>query len=110
VSSYILELGGYLVERVAEAWPFVLKRTLWQERAAGDYIVEHARKQLDELRALLNHFREENAGLKSEIEANSIANWRKATAEILQLRADLKSAADTILRLQRGLTFYREAS
>jgi chromosome segregation ATPase len=138
VSSHVLKL-----------WPFVLKRTLLQERAAGDYTFEQAvaviarvradlatarrqrlesLEQLNELRVDVHDLtveRDQLQGvvsvnaesmsrlqaekgtlkkqveeLKSEIEANSIDNWRKATAEILQLRADLKSAADTIVRLK----------
>jgi chromosome segregation ATPase len=142
VSSHVLQL-----------WPFVLKRTLLQERAAGDYTFEQAvaviarvradlatarrqrlesLEQLNELRAALENEKAfaqrtydghaktinelrvdvhdltvERDQLKAQIEANSIANWRKATAEILQLRADLKEAANTIMRLKSGMVLGR---
>jgi hypothetical protein len=91
VSSHIVKL-----------WPFVLKRTLLQEREAGDYAMSNASFWLSATRDDLKSARRELEELKAANEALNIAEWRKAAAENAQLRADLKAAADTIVRLKGG--------
>ena len=83
MSSHILKL-----------WPFVLKRTLLQERTAGDWAMSNACAWLGRYRDDLKSARRENEELR---ETNTFLGEQER-----KLRADLKVAADTIVRLKGG--------
>lgn len=124
MSSHILALAPAL----ARLWPFVLKRTLLQERTAGDYAMSNASFWLSATRDDLKRSRRANEELLVDVhdltverdqlqalvsvnaEVASIASWRKSAATIArletendQLRAKLQEGVETVVQLRADL-------